>query len=238
MEPILILQHMRSDGPGYFGTFLTQRGVPHEVRDAASGQTFPDSMAGYSALAVLGGAMSANDPLPFLAQGQALIRECVVKNLPVIGHCLGGQLLAKTLGARVASSRAPEIGWQPMRIERHPLAQSWLGPASQVTVMHWHYEAFELPAQAQRLATSAACANQAFVLGPHLGMQFHIEIDAPKLDRWLMEEDPQWAEARASHPASVQDEAGIRDGVSSHMGAHQALAEHVYGRWLGGVQGV
>jgi hypothetical protein len=88
------------------------------------------------------------------------------------------------------------------------------------------------------LATSAACANQAFVLGPHLGMQFHIEIDAPKLDRWLMEEDPQWAEARASHPASVQDEAGIRDGVSSHMGAHHALAEHVYGRWLGGVQGV
>ena len=236
MPPILILQHMRSDGPGYLATFLTQRGIPFEVVDAGSGQTFPDSVHGFGGLAVLGGAMSANDNLPFLAQAQDLIRQCVVGQVPVLGHCLGGQLLAKTLGARVVASVAPEIGWQPMRIEHHPLAQSWLGQAAQVRVMHWHYEAFELPAQAQRLATSTACVNQAFALGPHLGMQFHIEIDEDKLERWLREDDPLWAQALSQYPGSVQDEAAIRAGLSEHLATHRALADHIYGRWLRGVK--
>lgn len=234
MASILILQHMRSDGPGYLATFLQKQGLEFQVVDAGQGQEFPNSMQGFDALAVLGGAMSANDELPFLARAQSLIRQCVVQNLPVLGHCLGGQLLAKTLGARVIASPAPEIGWQPMRIDSHPLAQSWLGPASEVSVMHWHYEAFELPAQAQRLATSTACPNQAFALGPHLGMQFHIEIDAAKLDRWLAEEDPLWSQALERFPHSVQDEAAIRDGMREHLASHQALADRIYSRWLQG----
>ena len=104
----------------------------------------------------------------------------------MIGHCLGGQLMARALGVRVVDSPAPEVGWQPLSVADSDAARDWFGPVRQTTVFQWHYEAFELPPGAQRLASSDACPNQAFAMGPHLGMQFHIEVDVAKshAGRW------------------------------------------------------
>jgi GMP synthase-like glutamine amidotransferase len=98
--------------------------------------------------------------------------------------------------------------------------------------MHWHYESFDLPPGARWLATSSACPHQAFAIGPHLGMQFHIEIDEAKLRRWLDDGDPAWAQALTLHASSVQDKATILAQAKQRLQTHQRLADRLYGRWI------
>jgi GMP synthase-like glutamine amidotransferase len=231
VKPVLVLQHLHFDGPAYLKTWLDERGVAVDLRNTEAGDEFPPTIEDHAALAILGGAMSANDPLPSLRRAEALIQQAIACDVPVIGHCLGGQLMARALGARVVRSPAPEIGWQPMAIDDEPLARAWFGTDAQTTVMHWHFEAFELPAGAVRLATSAACPNQAFAIGPHLAMQFHIEIDDAKLLRWSDEHEPGWIAAQGRHP-TVQDRASMRADAARRMASHQRLAARIYRRWL------
>lgn len=235
MPPVLILQHLSGDGPAYLAAWLRREGVPYRVCNTEAGDEFPASMAEYSSLAVLGGEMSANDALPSLRRAEALILDAMAAGKPVIGHCLGGQLMARALGARVVESPAPEVGWQPITVGDGAAARQWFGAAGSVCVFQWHYEAFELPRQATPLAGSAACPHQAFAVGAHLAMQFHVEVDAEKVARWSREEGPRWRLARARHAATVQDGAAIRDGIGSELPRHQALADRLYARWLGGV---
>lgn len=231
MKPVLVLQHLSADGPAYLGHWLRGQGLPFEVRNTEAGDAYPADLAAHGALAVLGGEMSANDPLPSLRQAERLILDAFARGVPVIGHCLGGQLMARALGARIVDSPAPEVGWQTMTVDASDAAQAWFGAAGPCTVFHWHYEAFELPPGAQRLAGSAACPNQAFAIGPHLGMQFHIEVDAEKIGRWSQDDGVRYHEALARH-TSVQTGAGMRDGIARHLAAHQALANRVYRRWI------
>lgn len=235
MKPILILQNMHSDSPGYLGTWLGEQGLAFEVRNAAAGEPWPQSMQAFSGLAVLGGAMSANDPLAFLRQTERLILDAMDRGRPVIGHCLGGQLMARALGARVHASPAPEIGWQAIELLDTPETRAWLGPEAHATVMQWHYEAFELPPGATLLARSSACAHQAFAIGPHLAMQFHIEMDSSKVRAWTEEGDPLWGDALQRHGASVQDLLTLLELAPRVLPGHQALARHVYARWAKGL---
>ena len=231
MKPVLILQHLSADGPAYLGRWLAARGVPCEIVNSEAGHIAPEDLRGHSALAILGGEMSANDPLPGLRRAEALVRQAVSAGVPTLGHCLGGQLMARALGARVLASPAPEIGWQPLEVFDDPEATAWFGGPGPQTVFQWHFEALELPPGAVRLAGSAACPNQAFALGPHLALQFHVEIDDEKLRRWSCDEGERWANARRSH-ASAQTGDAMRQGVAAHLAAHQALADRIYARWL------
>lgn len=233
MKPILILQHEASDNPGYLGKWLHDREIAFDVVNAAAGQAFPDDLGDHGALAILGGGMSVNDDLPSLRQAEALVREAVRDGVPTLGHCLGAQLMSKALGGTVGPSPRPEIGWQRVRVHALPSAQAWLGPAGDVHLFHWHYESFSLPDGAEWLASSSACPNQAFSLGPHLGMQFHIEIDADKLELWLSEVDPPDDGERAQHAETIATPAAMRAGVADHLAAHQRLADRIYERWLG-----
>ncbi len=232
MKPVLVLQHMDSDGPGYLATWLREQGRPFEVFNSGAGQEFPASMDGFGALAVLGGEMSVNDPLPSLRRAEDLIRQSMSRGLPVIGHCLGGQLMATALGARVGDSPAPEIGWQRAVVHDHPQAREWFGDVDEVTVFHWHHEAFDLPPGAVALAGSAACAHQAFAIGPHLAMQFHVEVDADKLALWSASRDPHYLQLQQSCP-TVQSGADMRAMAAPALAAQQALARRLYARWLG-----
>jgi GMP synthase (glutamine-hydrolysing) len=236
MKPVLVLQHLSADGPAYLGRWLAASGVPFDLVDTESGQTAPADLSGHAALAILGGEMSANDPLPGLRRAEALVREAVRDGVPTIGHCLGGQLMARALGARVAAAPAPEIGWQPLRVQEGPQAFAWLGAAGERRVFQWHYEAFDLPPGAVRLAGSAVCPNQAFAIGPHLAMQFHVELDEEKLERWSREEGPRWAVALAAH-GSVQSGPQMRQGGVGQLATQQALADRIYAHWLGSVRG-
>ncbi|MGC4080091.1 MAG: type 1 glutamine amidotransferase [Rubrivivax sp.] len=235
MKPVLVLQHLSTDGPAFLASWLRARGVAFDLRNAEAGDAFPEAIEPFSALAVLGGEMSANDALPALRAGERLILDAIERSRPVIGHCLGGQLMARALGARVVESPAPEIGWQPIDIVDSDLARSWFGDAPRQTVFQWHYEAFELPPGAERLAGSAACPNQAFVYGPHLAMQFHVEQDAEKLARWSTDEGERYLAALAVHASVQAGDTMRRDGVQA-LAPQQRLADRLYSHWLGSVR--
>lgn len=231
MKPVLILQHLSGDGPAYLAAWLRRAVVPFEVRNSEQGQDYPDSIEGYGALAVLGGEMSANDPLPSLRQAEALILQAMDRSVPVLGHCLGGQLMARALGARVGPSIQPEVGWHRIDFAPGPESASWFGEAASAMVFQWHAEAFELPAGAQHLAGNAACTHQAFSLGPHLAMQFHIEVDEEKLGRWAADQNAAYLADVARYP-TVQSGAQIRALMTDHLAAHQRMANRIYDRWL------
>ena len=110
MKPVLILQHQTPERAAYLKTWLEQHNIPYETRNANAGEEFPPSIEPYAALAVMGGGMSANDPLLSNRQAEILILQAVRLNRPVIGHCLGGQLMTRALGGTISASPQPEIG--------------------------------------------------------------------------------------------------------------------------------
>ena len=175
--------------------------------------------------------MSANDPLLSNRQAEILILQAMRLDRPVIGHCLGGQLMARALGGTIGASPEPEIGWQSIEYTDAPETSTWFGSTPTPIVIQWHYETFSIPAGATRLAGSAACPNQAFAIGPHLAMQFHIEINEAKIDSWVNDDDDKWADARSLYN-SVQDKITILSGIPYHLEQHQATADCIYTNWL------
>jgi GMP synthase (glutamine-hydrolysing) len=230
MKPVLVLQHLNIDGPAYLATWLQREGVAFELRNTQAGQAFPDGIDGYRAMAVLGGEISANDELPSLRQAERLIRECVAIGVPVVGHCLGGQLMARALGARIGPSPAPEVGWQTIRLTDAAQGRDWFGDLKEMTVFQWHEESFDLPAGAACLASSDACPHQAFSLGPHLAMQFHVEVDDAKLQQWSTSQDPHYLRLQ-SVCATVQGGAAMRAQAHQALAQQQGLADRLYARW-------
>lgn len=231
MRPVLIIQNQITDGPAYLVTWLQDRSIPYETVCVEAGTALPASINDYSALAIMGGGMSANDDLMSNRQAEILILQAVFRNRPMIGHCLGGQLMTRALGGTVGPSRAPEIGWQPIDYSTDIMAEHWFGRAPTPRVMHWHYEAFSIPEGARRLASSEACTNQAWSLGPHLAMQFHIEIDRDKALAWSQDPDPLWTPA-LQEQTTVDSAADILTGIDRYLEQHQRMADHVYGVWL------
>lgn len=233
MKPVLVLQHLPDDGPGYLATWLEQHGIAMDVRRAAD--AYPGDLSKHRALAVLGGEMSANDDLPALRKGEALIREAMRSGVPVIGHCLGGQLMARALGAKVLPAVRQEIGWQ--RLDWSAQAADWFGEAvaqaSPPEVFEWHRDAFDLPPGASWLAGNSASANQAFSVGErHLAMQFHVEIDQHKLAGWTEGHDPNDYRERGIDTRSIQRTQEIYQDVAARLAAQQGLADCAYRRWL------
>ena len=231
MKPVAVLQHQLPENAAYLTTWLERHRVDYRIFNAGAGDEFPASIEPYSALAVMGGGMSANDPLLSNRQAEILILQAMRSDRPVIGHCLGGQLMSRALGARISASPAPEIGWQPIEYENLSVAREWFGSAPTNTVAQWHYETFDVPAGAVRVANSVACPNQAWALGPHLAMQFHIEIDEDKMTRWVSETDEKWTQAQELY-RTVQGRIDMLAGLPYYLSQHQATANNIYKKWL------
>jgi len=231
MRPVAILQHQLPENAAYLTTWLERHRVDYVIFNAGADEEFPTSIEPYAALAVMGGGMSANDALLSNRQAEILILQAMRMDRPVIGHCLGGQLMSRALGAAVTASPQPEIGWQPIQYENLDVAREWFGDDPANTVAHWHYESFGIPAGAVRVATSPACPNQAWAMGPHLAMQFHIEITETKMQSWVAEDDAKWAESRSLYE-TVQDKISMLAGLPYHLAQHQTTADSIYKKWL------
>lgn len=227
---IAILQFHQHDGPATLATWLRSHGLAHTLVDLQRGAPMPARIDGIRALAALGGPMSVNDDLPMLRQAEALIRDALAHDVPVLGHCLGGQLLASALGGQVRRHHAPEIGWHEIQFEDADAAVRWFGSAEPAHVFQWHYDTFEIPAGARRLAGNAHCANQAFTVGRSVGMQFHIEIDASTLALWSEHGAPE--RVALDGVPSVQSLAQQDALTARHLVRSQAMAVHLYTRWL------
>ena len=231
MKPVLILENQSPEQIAYLGTWLENNNIPYEVHNAAIHKQFPESINPYSALAVMGGFMSANDPLPTNRQAEILILQAMNNDIPVIGHCLGGQLMAKALGAKIVASPKPEIGWMPIEYTDNLEVKDWFGEEPTKKVMHWHYETFALPHGARLLASSPYCSNQAFAFGIHLAMQFHIEMDENKVEFWMLEDDDEWKANRGLYE-SVQERSEILEGIEPFLQKHKKTADCIYSNWL------
>lgn len=200
-----------------------------------AGDAVPENLNGVSGLCLMGGPMSVNDDLPWIPPLLALIRAAVASDIPVIGHCLGGQLMSKALGGTVGANPAKEIGWADVRITDADAARPWLSDAADsMLAFHWHGETFSLPPGAARILDSALCANQAYVLNDrHIGMQCHVEMTPALIARWC---DAGAAEIAASDSPGVQSPEAIQADLAARTAQLHQLADKIYFRWIQGLR--
>ncbi|MCM0640440.1 type 1 glutamine amidotransferase [Cellulomonas wangsupingiae] len=190
MRPVLVLTHAPHEGPGAITRALD---VPYGVRtvlDVAEPRL--PALSDVSGVVVMGGAMDADDVAghPGLAAERGLLAAAVDADVPVLGVCLGHQLLALALGARLHRRTASEVGFAPVRLVADDPVLGGLGTVGAApTVLHWHSDEVDLPDGATLLASSDVTAVQAFRAGSALGVQFHPELDLAMLDLWLTTPD-------------------------------------------------
>ena len=181
MSEVLVIRNTSIEGPGYLGELLNNDGfVIHSVN--AKHEKLPDK--NYSFVVILGAPESANDDLPYLQAEQKLIKKTVDADIPVLGICLGSQLIAKTFGGKVYRGPKKEIGfYHDLRIDNN--SKLFSGFTNPFTVFHWHGDTFDLPEQAVRLVHSENYPNQAFQINSAVGLQFHLEVNAEMVNLWL-----------------------------------------------------
>ena len=181
MSDVLLVQNTRVEGSGYLGELLENDGFDITSINAKH-EKLPEN--NFSLVVILGAPESANDDLPYLKAEQQLIRDNVKRNNPVLGICLGSQLIAKTFGAKVYDGPKKEIGfYDDLKISNDsPLFSGFKNP---FTVFHWHGDTFDLPDGAERLASSEHYLNQAFRYKSAVGLQFHLEVNEKMVNLWL-----------------------------------------------------
>ncbi|MCX7626912.1 MAG: type 1 glutamine amidotransferase [Methylophilaceae bacterium] len=233
MKPVAIFRHARSEGPGYFADFLDANGIPWRLICIDAGDPLPVSAREFSGLVFMGGPMSVNDDLPWIPPVLERIREAMAADIPVLGHCLGGQLMAKALGGTVMQNPVKEIGWGEVMVADNAEARRWFGNTRQFLGFHWHGETFTIPQGATNILSSAHCAHQAFSLGKHLGLQCHIEMTQAMIR--------EWCEIGAEEIASSIDSPGvqslqaIQEGIEARVSQLNTVAASVYAKWIAGL---
>ena len=235
MKPIAIFRHTPTEGPGYLAEFLDERKIPWQLIAIDSGDAVPQSASAYAGLVFMGGPMSVTDDLPWIPPVLALIREAVTKDIPVLGHCLGGQLISKALGGVVARNPVKEIGWGEVTVADNDIARNWFGDIKNFPAFHWHGETFSLPQGATHLLSSEYCANQAYAIGKHLALQCHVEMTAEMIANWCAVGADEVEASRAS-PA-VQSVSEIQRRVADELPRMRDVAVQLYTRWVSGLCG-
>jgi len=191
MEEVLVFQHDPFEDLGFFGEVLEKQGADYRVVRLFHGEMPAEEWEHVRALIILGGPMNVDeeDGFPFLRWEKRIIRAAIDEAVPILGICLGAQLIATTLGTPVFHGPVREIGWSPISITPHGQVDSLLGYLPEnATVFQWHGDGFDLPAGAIRLASSAHYGTQAFRLGKTIyGLQFHLEVTPRMIERWIEE---------------------------------------------------
>jgi GMP synthase-like glutamine amidotransferase len=227
--PVLVFRHSPSDGLGLIGNALDANSISYDYADLYAPASAAPPLNEADALILMGGSMSANDGLPFISCEIEYIRDAVRRGKPVLGVCLGAQLIAKALGARVYANSVREIGWAPVNFTDAALRDSlFTGMAQAEVIFHWHAETFDLPAGAALLASSAACRNQAFRVGDRIyGLQFHLEVTPGVIVEWCHEDEACAGARDTRQPIDPH----------AHAARTRELAEAIFGRWCSLVKG-
>ena len=233
MKPVAIFRHASPEGPGYFTTFLNEHAIPWQLVRIDEGDAVPADASAFSGLVFMGGPMSVNDDLPWIPLVLSLIRNAVAHDVPLLGHCLGGQLISKALGGVVSKNLVKEIGWGKVEVSANDTAHEWFGDIRSFEAFHWHGETFRLPQGAVHLLSSVLCANQAYAIGKHLALQCHVEMTAPMIRDWC-EIGAQEIAASAGSPA-VQSASVMQAEMGDRLPQLHRVAAQLYGNWLRGL---
>jgi len=229
MKPIRIFVHIACEGPGYFATLLENYNIPFELVRIDAGEMPPAQIDDVSALVFMGGPMSVNDDIEWIPQELALIQKAVDANLPVLGHCLGGQLISKALGGEITANPVKEIGWLPVQKIPGLKADNWLqGFADDSLLFHWHGETFSLPDGATAILRSEQCAHQGFVTGNTLALQCHIEMTGSMVREWAT----LYKDELTDPATSVQGQSEIMENLEERIKQLHDAADVLYRRWL------
>lgn len=188
---ILVLKHIEIEGPGSIEYFFRSTARPLRTINLAAGAILPDSLNGIEAVISLGGPMNVYEEAdyPFLIDEDRFLKRAVEKEVPILGICLGAQLLAKACDAKVKKAREKEVGWHRVTLtkkgEEDPL---FAGLSKELEVFQWHEDTFDIPDGAAHLIKSGACPNQAFRFGKNAyGLQFHVEVTPEMVEGWIKE---------------------------------------------------
>ena len=232
VKTVAVFRFSDTEGPGHFATFLDRHRVPWRLVKLDAGDAVPRSSEAFAGLAFMGGPMSANDDLPWTQPVLDLMRDALRQGVPVIGHCLGGQLLARAAGGEVKANPVKEIGWNPVRVEATPLARRWFGEGlAGFTTFQWHGETFTIPPGGERILTGDYCPNQAYVLDDrHLGLQCHVEMTPEMIASWIASGRSE-VESNLASPA-VQPIERIAGEMGERLPVLGAHADRLYTRWI------
>lgn len=221
MKTAVAIRHLAFEDLGIIEPWLTRRGWRISTYDAGGDELWKIDLAQVDLLVVLGGPIGAGDDAvyPFLTEEVALIRQRLDSARPLLGICLGAQLMARALGAAAAPMGSKEIGYAPLTMTPEG-ATSPLARIGDQPVLHWHGDQFGLPTGSASLATTPACPHQAFMVGDHvLAWQFHLEVDAARIEQWLVGHVGDLREAGIDIAALRHEAAWHRAGLAQALDA-------------------
>ncbi|WXL24048.1 type 1 glutamine amidotransferase [Ectopseudomonas mendocina] len=230
MTDILIFTHTEYCPPAHLGEVLDNGGYTYQVLRADQNQLDGLDLDKPKAVAIMGGPMSVNDPLPWLHTEVAAIRYLLKREVPMVGHCLGGQLIAKALGAPITSMGYTESGWQPMSRLDQAQPSPWLEHVPDTfTIFQWHGDTFAIPEGAQPLLSSPWCPNQGFAWGEKvLALQGHPEMTEALITEWLTD----WYHLLDPTQPSQQSKAQMQAQLQQKVSELNKVAQGFYRRWL------
>jgi len=231
-KKILVFQHAVHEGLGTFEDELKKAGLTWETLMISNDTLFPSGvkLEEYGGLIMMGGPMGVYEDAeyPWIRKEVMVIQECLRQKKPILGVCLGAQLLAKAAGGRVAKGPTPEIGWHPIRLDdwfykRNPLFFQ-IDPTKEHIAFHWHNDTFDIPTEGYRLAWNETYRNQAFCFnGNAVGIQFHPEMTEAMVLDWISSD-----EARAQIEDAGEDPQKILEDASQHLPALRELAHKIF----------
>jgi GMP synthase-like glutamine amidotransferase len=218
---VLAFRHSPSDGLGLIANVLDAHGIASQYTDLYAAPAAATDIEHADALILLGGSMSANDNLSFIQREIGHVQAAIQSSKPLLGICLGAQVIAKALGSKVYSNGKKEIGWAPVMFTSAAQNDALFHGHDSEVIFHWHGETFDLPEGAELLASSAACRHQAFRFGDRVyGLQFHLEVTPQMISQWCQEDE-----------ACGAREASERIDPFAHSARAMDLARLIFGRW-------
>lgn len=229
MKPVRFFCHVACEPPGYLGTFLEKRGFPYEVICLDDGITVPGDLNEVAALVFMGGAGNVNEPTGWMHQELDLIQSATDRGVPMIGICLGAQLISKALGGSVRPGATLEVGWHPVEQMANASAQGWFSELPpQFEVFQWHAHTFSIPPGAVALLRSTCAENQAFVINNTLAMQFHLEVTPESIKELTL----RYSSDLENESDCVQSAAAMTDCLDVRTRRLYEIADIVFGRWV------
>lgn len=229
MKPIRVFSHATSEPPGYVLTLLERLQYPYELVCLEDGKSVPMDLHSISALIFMGGVGNVNDPTTWMVEEMQLIQQAKQQGVPILGICLGAQLMSKALGGKVWQSDHVEVGWHAVELLSAASGHPWFSTLPQkFTVFQWHAHVFSPPPGAYAMVTSACTECQAFTMDNNLAIQFHLEMDENLID-YLTQK---FSSDLTGDSDCVQSREEIMKNMSAHCSNAYKIADKLLQTWM------